>query len=55
MTIKENQDKAWIEPFGHDYDKIYDYFKEQFNSDRYVSGQNECEKLIDEFEKMTNK
>ena len=55
LTINENQDKAWIETFGHDYDKIYDYFKGQFNSDRYVSDLNECEKLIDEFEKMTNK
>jgi hypothetical protein len=55
LTINENQDKAWNVTFGHDYDKIYDYFKAQFNSDRYVSDQNECEKLIEEFENMTNK
>ena len=55
LIISENQDKAWVETFGNDYDKIYDYFKEQVNSDRYVSDHNECEKLIDEFEKMTNK
>jgi hypothetical protein len=52
LIITENQDKAWIETFGHDYDKIYDYFKEQFDSDRYVSDHNECEKLIEEFENM---
>ena len=55
LVINENQDKAWTETFGHDYDKIYDYFKGQFNSDRYVSDHNECEKLIEEFENMTNK
>jgi hypothetical protein len=53
LVINENQDKAWIETFGHGYDKIYDYFKEQFDSDRYVSDHNECEKLIEEFENMT--
>lgn len=52
LIINEKQDKAWFETFGHDYDKIYDYFKEQFDSDRYVSDHNECEKLIEEFENM---
>lgn len=52
LVINEKQDKAWIETFGHDFDKIYDYFKEQFDSDRYVSDHNECEILIEEFENM---
>lgn len=50
LNIKENQDQAWTETFGNKFDKLYRYFKEQFNSDRYVSDQNECEKLIEEFE-----
>jgi len=50
LNLKENQDRAWTELFGHEYDGLYQYFKEQFDSDRYVSDHNECEKLIDEFE-----
>jgi hypothetical protein len=56
LTITENQDQAWREVFGDKYNSLYKYFKEQFDSDRYVSNHNECEKLIDEFEqnRMTN-
>jgi hypothetical protein len=50
LSITENQDQAWIEVFGNKFDDLYKYFKEQFNSDRYVSDHNECEKLIDEYE-----
>ncbi len=51
LTLTENQDQSWTEIFGDKYDELYNYFKEQFDSERYVSDQNECEKLIDEFEK----
>ena len=55
IRIIENQNNAWTEVFGNKFDELYKYFKQQFNSDRYVSDQNECEKLIDEFEqRMTN-
>jgi hypothetical protein len=56
LTLTENQDQSWTEIFGDKFDELYRYFKEQFDSDRYVSDQNECEKLIDEFEqnKLTN-
>lgn len=56
LIITENQDQAWTEVFGEKYNSLYKYFKEQFDSDRYVSDHNECEKLIDEFEqiKLTN-
>lgn len=56
LTLTENQDQSWTEIFGDKFDELYKYFKEQFNSDRYVSDQNECEKLIDEFEQnqLTN-
>jgi hypothetical protein len=56
LKITENQDQAWREVFGDKYNSLYKYFKEQFDSDRYVSNHNECEKLIDEFEqnRMTN-
>jgi len=51
LTITENQDNAWTEVFGHEYDERYEYFKQQFDSDIFVSDHNECEKLIDEIEK----
>lgn len=56
LSIIENQDQSWTEVFGDKFDDLYKYFKEQFNSDRFVSDQNECEKLIDEFEQnqLTN-
>jgi hypothetical protein len=50
LTLAESQDQSWTEIFGDQFDELYRYFKEQFDSDRYVSNQNECEKLIDEFE-----
>lgn len=56
LSLIENQDQSWTEVFGDKFDDLYKYFKEQFNSDRFVSDQNECEKLIDEFEQnqLTN-
>ena len=50
LKITENQDKSWRELFGDAYNDFYNYFKEQFDSDRYVSDFHECLKLIDEFE-----
>lgn len=50
LKLIENQDKAWNEIFGNTYDNYYQYFKEQFESDRYVSDYSECLKLVDEFE-----
>jgi len=52
LSLTENQDKAWKEVFGDKFNSLYKYFKEQFDSDRYVSDHNECEKLIDEFEQI---
>lgn len=56
LTVTENQDQAWTEVFGDKFNSLYKYFKEQFDSDRYVSDHNECEKLIDEFKQnqLTN-
>ena len=56
LTLTENQDQSWAEIFGNKFDGLYKYFKEQFDSERYVYDQNECEKLIDEFEQnqLTN-
>lgn len=56
LTITENQDQAWQDIFGDKFNSLYKYFKKQFDSDRYVSNHNECEKLIDEFEQnqLTN-
>jgi hypothetical protein len=55
LNLKESQDPAWTEIFGHEYDGLYKYFKEQFDSDRYVSDHNECEKLITEYEQKQMK
>jgi len=51
LIITEKQDSAWSEIFGNKYDGYYEYFKEQFDSERYVSDHNNCLKLIDEYEK----
>jgi len=50
LSLTENQYQSWKEIFGDKFHEIYQYYKEQFDSDRYVSDQYECEKLIDEFE-----
>lgn len=55
INIIENQKKAWNEIFGNKYDEYYKYFKEQFESDRYVSDYTECLKLVDEYEEKTKK
>lgn len=50
IILTENQDEAWNEIFEKKYDEYYEYFKSHFDSDRYVSDQNECEILITEFD-----
>jgi hypothetical protein len=50
LFLIENQHQSWKENFGDKFHELYQYYKEQFESDRYVSDQYECEKLIDEFE-----
>ena len=54
IVLTENQDKAWNKIFRNKYNEYYEYFKEQFNSDRYVSDHNECAILISEFENRNN-
>ena len=55
LIITENQDQAWNEIFGNEYDDLYEYFKGQFDSKRYVSDYTECLKLIDEYEQNPSK
>ena len=55
LIITENQNQAWNEIFGNEYDDLYEYFKGQFDSKRYVSDYTECLKLIDEYEQNPNK
>lgn len=50
VIISERQDIAWQEIFGSDFDNYYQYFKQQFDSDRYVSDQHKCLELIDEYD-----
>ena len=54
IVLTENQDKAWNKIFGNEYDKYYEYFKSQFNSNRYVSDHDQCAILITEFENRNN-
>ena len=53
LLITENQDEAFHNLFGNRYDKYYNYFKQQFDSDRYVSDGHICSELIDEMDKST--
>lgn len=50
ISVVEEQEKAWLDLFGKEYDNYYEYFKSQFNSERYVSDYSECMKLIKEFD-----
>jgi hypothetical protein len=52
LNLTENQDIAWIEIFGDKYNEYYQYFKEQFDSERYVSDYTQCMNLVDEFEEI---
>jgi hypothetical protein len=55
LTITENQDGAFHKLFGNKYDNYYNYFKQQFDSDRYVSDGHVCSELIDELDKSTTR
>jgi hypothetical protein len=55
FSLTENQDNAWQKIFGSQYDNYYNYFKQQFDSDRYVSDQHICSELIDELDKSTTR
>jgi hypothetical protein len=50
LNVIENQDEAWQRIFGNKFDNYYNYFKNQFNSNRYVSDLNICSELIDELD-----
>ncbi len=50
LRLTENQDSAWNEIFGKTYDDYYRYFKEQFESERYVSDYSTCLTLVDEYD-----
>ena len=36
LIVTENQDQAWNKIFGNKYNNHYKYFKEQFDSERYI-------------------
>ena len=50
INIKEGQDLAWQQIFGSSFDGYYKYFKQEFDTDRYVSDQHICLELIDEYD-----
>lgn len=54
IEVIEKQDLAWQQTFGSDFDNYYEYFKQQFNSDRFVSDQNICQELIEEYNTKTS-
>jgi hypothetical protein len=55
LSITENQDEAFHKLFGDNYDKYYNYFKQQFDSERYVSDGHICTELIEELDKSTTR
>ncbi|WP_194778642.1 hypothetical protein [Pararhodonellum marinum] len=55
LNLTENQDEAWNEIFGKKYYDYYHYFKEQFESERYVSDYTECLKLVGEYNEKIKK
>jgi hypothetical protein len=50
INIKEGQDLAWQQIFGSSFDEYYKYFKQEFDTDRYLSDQHICLELIDEYD-----
>ena len=48
--VKEHQEKVWNEIFSNKYEGYYQYFRKQFESDRYVSDYTECLNLVGEYE-----
>lgn len=55
LVITENQNEAFHKLFGNKFDKYYNYFKQQFDSERYVSDGHICSELIDELDKSTTR
>lgn len=55
IIVSEQQDLAWNKLFGTEFDGYYHYFKDQFNSERYVSDQHICLELIDEYDSLKKK
>lgn len=53
FSVTENQGSAWQMVFGNKYDNYYNYFKQQFDSGRYVSDFSNCLQLVDELNKST--
>jgi hypothetical protein len=52
IIVSEQKDLAWNKLFGTEFDGYYHYFKDQFDSERYVSDQHICLELIDEYDSL---
>jgi hypothetical protein len=52
IIVAEQQDLAWNKLFGTEFDGYYQYFKNQFDSERYVSDQHICLQLIEEYDSL---
>lgn len=50
ISVSENQDLAWNQIFGNDFENYYQYFKQQFNNRRYLSDFENCLQIIDEYD-----
>jgi len=51
IVVTEYQDKSWSLVFGNSYDDYLAYFKSQLQEGRYLSDQELCAELIDEFDR----
>lgn len=49
MSVIEGQENAWRQIFSNEYMNYYQYFKSQFLIGRFLSDQNICKKLIEEY------
>ena len=52
IILTELQKKAWTNIFGDAYDDYYQFFRDQFDTGRYLSDQSSCKALLDEFEAL---
>jgi hypothetical protein len=50
IVVTEKQDNAWKGLFDSEFEDYYQYFKKQFDSDRYVSDYTKCLELVDEYD-----
>jgi hypothetical protein len=49
VDVRPNQDAAWHQLFGNEYDMIYNKFKHLLSRGKYLADQSICEELLDKW------